>query len=94
MKVKDKDDARHILQEIDVLSESATLMNDTLSCLKQNGGKAKLTVCTDGKVIVTELDAATASIVMREIIGTYNNLITVNKSNLEVIIRNTIVTTN
>lgn len=94
MKVKDKDEARQLLQEIDELSESAALINNAIECLNKNGGKARLTVCTDGQSIVTELGVGEASIAMREIISTYNSAITVHKSALEEIIRNAIVKIN
>lgn len=91
MKVKDRDEARQLLHEIDELSEAATLMNNTLECLRENGGKVKLLVRTGGKDTVSELDENTAGIVMREIISVYNGAITVRKSKLEVVIRNAIV---
>lgn len=94
MKVKDRDEAKQILQEIDELSESAILMNDTIERLNEGGGKTKLTVYIDGETIVTELGENTAVIAMREIVSAYNNEIAVRKSKLEEIIRNTIVKLN
>ncbi|MEG0565256.1 MAG: hypothetical protein RR590_03415 [Hungatella sp.] len=91
MKIKDKDAARQILNEVDVLSESAALMNDTIESLKENGGTVKLFVHTDGKDTVTELDKNTAVTVMREIVKIYNGEIISHKTMLEVVIRNTVV---
>lgn len=94
MNVKDRDDARKILSEIDALSESAALMNDTIKRLQESGGKAKLLVYTGEEKSITELDVDTAGIVMRDIIRTYNGLITLNKSKIEAILRDTLVTIN
>lgn len=94
MEVKDRDDARQLLREIDQLSESAVLMNDVLKRFKESGGKAKFLVNAGGIDTVTELNKDTAEIIMREIISSYNDDIKVNKSKLEVVLRNAIVTIN
>ena len=81
MKDRDREEARRLLYEIDKLSESAILMNNTLDCLKENGGKIKLSVNVCGNETVTELDETTAGIVIRDIITSYNSAIVVCKSN-------------
>ena len=91
MKDRDREEVRRLLYEIDKLSESAILMNNTLDCLKENGGKIKLSVNVCGNETVTELDETTAGIVIRDIITSYNSAIVVCKSNLEKIIKNAIV---
>lgn len=94
VKAEDKDEARRILQEIDELSESAVLINNAIECLNKNGGRARLTVYTDGDSIVTELGIGAANIAMRGILINYNDLIAARKSNLETIIERAIVKLN
>lgn len=91
MEIKDRDNARQILYEIDALSESAAKMKDTLECFRESGGKVKILVHTCKEQTVTELNDYTAGIVMKDIINEYNDAITVRKSKLESVLRNAIV---
>lgn len=91
MEIKDRDNARQILYEIDALSESAAKMKDALECFRESGGKVKILVHTCKEQTVTELNDYTAGIVMKDIINEYNDAITVRKSKLESVLRNAIV---